>query len=237
MRAKHKGAVLTFGLDNSADVSALEIESLGLGLTRFSLRTPLGEARAELPMPGRHNLTNALAAAAVATVFEVNPNVIAEAFMTAAPSQMRGEVLRLADNVTVVDDSYNSNPQSLIAMAEAIAHVDRKGATRRIVVAGEMLELGPEAEKLHKTAGREIAELGIDVLWGVRGHASALVAGAREAGMEKISAAFFASSEEAGEALVEFVRAGDLILVKGSRGVATERIVDRLKSRVVRKDA
>ena len=228
MRARHTGRVVTYGIEQPADVSATDIERAGLGLTRFRLRTPRGEAKVELPMPGRHNLSNALAAAAVATCFDLAPGTIAEAFSTAAPSRMRGEVLSFAEGFTVVDDSYNSNPRSLLAMAEAVAQGGDE-VKRRVVVAGEMLELGAESAALHREAGRDIAGLGVDVLWGVRGDARELVEGAREAGMREGATAFFETSEEAAEALAGFVREGDLVLVKGSRGVHTEKVVERLK--------
>ena len=232
MRAKaaHCSRVVTYGVRNAADVTAERVERAGLSLTRFRLRTPEGEAEAELPLPGHHNLLNALAAAAVASCFGVEPGLIAEALKTAAPSQMRGEVLAFEAGFTVVDDSYNSNPRSLVAMAEAVAQ-GGEGVRRRIVVAGEMLELGPESAAIHREAGREIADLGVDVLWGVRGDARELVEGAREAGMRGEAVAFYEGSEEAAGALAEFVRPGDLVLVKGSRGVHTERIVERLRER------
>lgn len=231
MRAKHEGRVITYGIDNPADVSARDIERAGLGLTRFVLRTPHGEARAELPMPGRHNLMNALAAAAVAAYFDLAPAAIADALATAAPSQMRGEVLKFDAGFTVVDDSYNSNPRSLTAMAEAVAQ-GGDDVRRRVVVAGEMLELGAESAALHREAGRDIAGLGVDVVWGVRGDARSLVEGAREAGMSEDATAFFETSEEAADALAGFVRPGDLVLVKGSRGVHTEKVVEALKARM-----
>jgi UDP-N-acetylmuramoyl-tripeptide--D-alanyl-D-alanine ligase len=228
MRAKHSGPVLTFGLENAADVTATGIESAGLGLSRFRLRTPQGEAQVELPMPGRHNLLNALAASAVADCFGMSAAEIAEALATAAPSQMRGEVLRFRAGFTVLDDSYNSNPRSLVAMAEALAQ-GGEGVRRRVVVAGEMRELGAESAAIHREAGREVAGLGIDVLWGVEGHARDLIEGAREVGMNEASTGFFETSEEVAAALASFVKAGDLVLVKGSRGVHTEKIVERLK--------
>lgn len=229
MRSRHgRGPVMTFGIENPADVTAEGVESAALGLTRFLLRTPLGEAIAELPMPGRHNLMNALAAAAVATCFGIQPAEVAEALGTAAPSEMRGVVLRFREGFTVVDDSYNSNPRSLLSMAESVAQ-GGEGVERKLVVAGEMLELGPDGPEMHREAGRDIGALGVDVLWGVRGLASELVAGAREAGMSEGATRFFDSSDEAAAALADFVRPGDLILVKGSRGVQTDRVVKRLK--------
>ena len=229
-KAGHAAHVITYGLGESADVRAVRTEIIGVGTSSFLLRTPAGEAQVVLPMHGRHNVLNALAAASVATHFGLAAEEIAEALATAAPSEMRGEVLRFPAGFTVVDDSYNSNPRSLLSMAEAVAQ-GGEDVKRRIVVAGEMLELGAEAEALHREAGREIAGLGVEVLWGVRGHARALVEGAREAGMGAGATRFFDSSEEAADALAGFVRAGDLVLVKGSRGVHTERVVEALKER------
>src|SRR4029079_10217463 len=109
MRAKHQGRVLTFGIENPANVPATEIDARRLGLIRFRLQTPLGDAPATLHMSGRHNLMNALAAAAVGTSFDIHPEQIASALATATPPKMRGEVLSFAGEFTVVDDSYNSN--------------------------------------------------------------------------------------------------------------------------------
>jgi UDP-N-acetylmuramoyl-tripeptide--D-alanyl-D-alanine ligase len=232
MRSKHDGRTLTFGIENPADVTATDIESARFGLSRFRLRTPRGEADAQLRLPGRHNLLNALAAAAVATCFDIAPADIAGALKTATASEMRGEVIEFAAGFSVIDDSYNSNPRSLLSMARSVAEAggagDDDGAARRtFVVAGEMLELGETGAELHREAGREIARMGVDVLWGVRGLAAELVAGAREAGLG--AARFFATTDEAADALLGEVRAGDLLLVKGSRGVHTERIIEVLR--------
>src|SRR5437762_1044357 len=182
MKSKTAGPVLTFGLEQPADVMATDIDAAQFGLIRFRLRTPLGEANAELPMTGGHNLMNALAASAVATAFKIAPEQIAMALQSAKPPRMRGEVLHFAKGLTVVDDSYNSNPRSLISMPRTVAEA-AAGVKRRVIIAGEMLELGPQAADMHRDAGREIAQLKIDVLWGVRGLASEMVEGAREAGL------------------------------------------------------
>jgi UDP-N-acetylmuramoyl-tripeptide--D-alanyl-D-alanine ligase len=228
MREKTSEQVLTFGIENAADVMATDIDSAEFGLIRFRLRTPLGEASAELPMTGRHNLMNALAASAVATAFKIAPEQIAMALQTARPPRMRGEVLHFDKGFVVVDDSYNSNPRSLISMARTVAEA-RAGVKRRIIVAGEMLELGPEAPAMHREAGREIAQLKIDVLWGVRGLASEMVEGARAAGLTR--AVFFESSEEVAAILPGEIEAGDLILIKGSRSVETDKVVSALRER------
>ncbi len=228
MKSKTNGPVLTFGLENQADVTATDIDTSRFGSIRFRLNTPMGQAAAELPMTGRHNLMNALAASAVATALKVKPELIANALKSAKPPKMRGEVLDFAAGFTVVDDSYNSNPKSLLSMVRTLVEAKDK-IKRRIVIAGEMLELGPDSPQMHREAGHEIARLGIDLLWGIRGLASEIVAGAREQGLE--AARFFESSAEAAAAAIDEVRDGDLILVKGSRSVETDKVVKALKEK------
>ena len=228
MKSKTDGPVLTFGIQNQADVTASEIDTSQFGSIRFRLNTPLGEAVADLPMTGAHNLMNSLAASAVATALKLKPELIADALRSVKPPKMRGEVLNFAAGFTVVDDSYNSNPRSLLSMVHTLAEA-RDKVQRRVVVAGEMLELGPESPQMHREAGHEIARLGIDVLWGVRGLANEIVAGARDEGLA--ATRFFESSDEAAAAVIGEVREGDLILVKGSRSVETDKVVAALKQK------
>ena len=228
MKSKTDGPVLTFGLENPADVTAGDIDTSKFGSIRFRLSTPAGEAAAELPMTGRHNLMNALAASAVATALKVKPELIANALKTAKPPKMRGEVLDFAAGFTAVDDSYNSNPRSLLSMARTVAEAHEK-VKRRIVIAGEMLELGPDSPQMHREAGHEMARMGIDILWGVRGLAEEIIAGARDAGLNQTR--FFPNSDEAAAAIVDEAREGDLILVKGSRSVETDKVVKALKEK------
>ncbi len=218
---------LTFGIDESADVMARDIASDGLSGTEFTLVTRRGDVRARLPLVGKHNLYNALAASAVAEHYEAPLQQIAVAFAQVAAPKMRGEVLRFTEGFTVIDDSYNSNPRALVEMVTTMQA--SRGYQRKIVVAGEMLELGEASAELHREAGEKIAALGIDLLLGVRGLASELIHGAHASGMKKNAAFFFASPQEAADFLIKEVRAGDLILVKGSRGVKTEIVVGRLK--------
>src|SRR5207237_1225243 len=174
MKSKTDGPVLTFGIQNQAEISAGSIDTSRFGSIRFRLQTARGDVAAELPMTGQHNLMNALAAAAVATALKISPEQIASALRTAKPPRMRGEVLNFVAGFMVVDDSYNSNPRSLISMVRTLADAT-ENVERRIVIAGEMLELGPDAPAMHREAGLEIARLGIDVLWGVRGLAAEIV--------------------------------------------------------------
>lgn len=223
-------SVLSFGIEAPAEVMARKVVSEDdLSGTRFELITPRGRASVRLPLLGRHNVYNALAAATVGHHFGLTPERIADRLATAVPSKMRGELLRFSNGVTVIDDSYNSNPQALTEAVRALAQA--RGFRRRVVVAGEMLELGAQGPELHRQCGREIAAAGVERLIGVRGLASELVAAAaRDGGMGEERATFCETPEAAAEELVAEAREGDLILVKGSRGVRTERVVERLRA-------
>ena len=228
MKSKTEGPLLTFGLENPADVTARDIDSSRFGRARFRLKTPLGEAAAELPMTGTHNLMNSLAASAVATALKIKPELIADALRSVKPPKMRGEVLNFAAGFTVVDDSYNSNPRSLLSMVQTLVEA-RDKVKRRFVIAGEMLELGPDSPQMHREAGHETARLGIDLLWGVRGLAREIIAGARDAGLT--ATRFFENSDETAAAVIDEIRAGDLVLIKGSRSVETDKVVKALKEK------
>lgn len=221
---------ITFGIENRADVMARDIRAEGFSGTSFTLATPRGESEAHLPLAGRHNIYNAMAAAAVGDYCQASVEEIAAALGEVASARMRGEVIRFKEGFTILDDSYNSNPRALIEMVKTIC--SNKECRRRIVVAGEMLELGETGPQLHREAGQKIAELGIDLLIGVRGLASEIVAGAREQGLAEDKAIFCSTPHEAADVLISEAREGDLILVKGSRGVKTEIVVERMKERM-----
>jgi UDP-N-acetylmuramoyl-tripeptide--D-alanyl-D-alanine ligase len=178
----------------------------------------VGEERAEVKLRvlGRHNVSNALAAIAVGLESGMSLAECAAAVVEIRAGDRRGEVLTW-HGATVINDSYNSNPKALDAMVDALLSVVAK---RHIVVAGEMLELGPEAAELHAACGRRMAERGVSVVLGVRGQARALVDGVREGGG---LAAFVESAEAAGAWMRENVREGDAVLLKASRGVRLER--------------
>ncbi len=226
MAGFHSGAVILFGVESEdVQVRALELESNGVLGSAFLLRTPLGEASVKFPLAGRHLVYNALFAASVGHIFGMQPAQIAARLAAARPVGMRGELLRLKMGAVVVDDSYNSSPGALEQAVKALAST--RGFDRKIVVAGEMLELGDASKQLHLQCGRTIAESGIDVLIGVRGHARDLVEGAQ--GVKQLH--FCDSSEEAGALLLGILKPGDLVLVKGSRGVKTEIVVEAVRGR------
>ena len=195
------------------------------GETHFVLRTPDGDADVVFQLSGRHNILNALAASAVGYNFGMTAEEIALALKRVSPPRQRGEILRFDEGFTVINDSYNSNPDALLKMVKTLTEGSRP-ENRTIVVAGEMLELGADEKAIHRETGKEIVEMGIDVLIGVRGLARELIEGANEAG--SVDTRFFETPEQAGTCLSEIVREGDLILVKGSRGVKTEKAIEIL---------
>ncbi|MEP7213721.1 MAG: UDP-N-acetylmuramoyl-tripeptide--D-alanyl-D-alanine ligase [Acidobacteriota bacterium] len=228
MKSLSKGSVLTYGLEHDADVSASKIEFSGFGGTTFELTTPMGNAIVSFSLNGKHNILNALAAAAVGHSFGMNAEKIARALSTAAAPSQRGEMIEFVAGFSVINDSYNSNPAALLSMVRTLMDGGRN-AKRRIVVAGEMLELGADAAAIHRATGQEIASCGIDLLIGVRGFGSELVAGAKDAGLKE--AVFAADSAIAGEMLAEIIAPGDAVLIKGSRGVRTEKVLEVLSAK------
>jgi UDP-N-acetylmuramoyl-tripeptide--D-alanyl-D-alanine ligase len=228
MRRLSKGSVVTFGIDSDADVSASTIATAGFGKTSFELQTPPGSAHVNFKLNGKHNISNALAAAAVGHVFGMTVDDIADSLNSASAPSQRGEVLHFAEGFTVINDSYNSNPAALMSMISTLVEGCGPGQ-RKIVVGGEMLELGKDEAAIHRKTGEEIAGSGIDRFIGVRGLAKEMVTAAKTAGL---SASDFAEdSDRAGEILSREVKAGDVILVKGSRGVRTEKVIEVLLKR------
>ena len=223
------GRVTTFGVGTKADVRATDIEDRGIDGMRAAVETPAGGGRVSTRLIGAGQVANVVAAIAVALLFQVPVEAMLREAAAFAPPPRRGEVVRLARKVTVVDDSYNSNPAALAQVLRSLGR-DR-GHRRRIAVLGEMLELGSRASSLHRACGRLAAESGFDVLVAIGGPAAnALVEGARAAGLGAGSTITCATSEEAAILTAGLVRAGDLVLVKGSRGVRVDRVADRLKA-------
>jgi len=218
------GQVVTYGVRAPADVRAENLQPRGLAGSTFDAVMNGYRERATLPLVGTHNIYNALAALAVGLQRGLSPSEAVASLAQLRPADKRGEVLQLG-NLTVINDCYNSNPKALDFMVDALAAMPAK---RRIVVAGEMLELGPAGEELHRRAGQHIAEKKIDMLLGVRGLAQAMVETAQESGMR---AEFVATPEAAGEWLQRQARDGDVVLLKASRGVRLEKALESVVGR------
>ncbi|HMD96738.1 MAG TPA: UDP-N-acetylmuramoyl-tripeptide--D-alanyl-D-alanine ligase [Terriglobia bacterium] len=226
------GRIITFGFGEGAEIRARDFrlepgQEPDVPRSVFSVRTPRGATEFDLSLPGRHNVENALAAVAVAEVFDIPLRDVVEALRHFQPLYQRTEIVRLAEGAVVINDSYNSNPRAMEQMLDVL--VAWPGAARRIVVAGQMLELGADSPELHRRIGRRLAERGVDLLIGVQGDAECFVEGAVAAGMPSGQARFFAAAAEAGRFCRGVVRPGDVILVKGSRGVHLETVIELLR--------
>ena len=219
--------VETFGID-AGDWRARLLEADGSAFVVSRLGHDLGNVCWNLS--GRHNVMNALAALAAASVWGIGAAEAKRVFRTLVPADKRGEVVRFENGLTVINDSYNSSPTALNALAELLAATP--GYRRRILAAGEMLELGTSAPELHRECGKLAGSLaGIDWIVGVRGDAAQLVHAAIDAGHAREKTKSFESSDEAAKFLAEFVTGGDLLLLKGSRGVKMEKILDAIDAR------
>jgi UDP-N-acetylmuramoyl-tripeptide--D-alanyl-D-alanine ligase len=214
-----KGKVVLYGTRPTADVRAENINSRGTDGSEFDVAIGAVREPVKLPLVGGHNVLNVLAAIAVGLERGMKPSEAAAALSTLAPADKRGQVLQLG-NITVINDCYNSNPKALAAMVDSLAAMPAK---RRIVIAGEMLELGPAGEEMHRQSGAHMARRNIDVVVGVRGLAQAMVDAANG---NATHAEFVASAEEAGQWLARETRDGDVVLLKASRGVELERALE-----------
>ena len=225
-REEFAGKTVTFGLNTEADFRAVDVETLGASGVRFRLH--VGGARFESSLPGRHNVSNILAALATASVFGVEAEGVRAAVAGFQSHGMRGEVVRIG-GVIVLNDCYNSNPK---ALSEMLTVLRETPARRRVAVLGEMLELGPESAALHYEAGRKVVETGVDFLITLGGFAREIIAGALENGLSRDSAFSFEEAEPAGAFLAKTVSAGDAVLLKASRSVGLERALQTLQRRL-----
>jgi len=213
--------LLRFGLEADADVRASQVRAVG-GATSFRLHAPIGEIVIALPLTGRHNLRNALAAASMALAAGASLTDIAEGLARAQPVAGRQTLYRLASGAALIDDSYNANPGS---MAAAIASLAEGGGERWLVL-GDMRELGPQARELHAAVGREARAAGITALLTVGDLAAAASASFGPGGEH------FADQAALIERLQSSLRAGVRCLVKGSRGSRMDRVVAALHAPV-----
>jgi UDP-N-acetylmuramoyl-tripeptide--D-alanyl-D-alanine ligase len=226
---KFPGRTITFGLAESAAVRATNVRDAGFDGTTADVAVNGAPSMAvTVPLPGRPNLMNALAAIAVAADSGVSAADIVDKMRTMRAVHRRGEVVTLANGARLVDDSYNASPA---AMQLALASLRATPAPRRVAVLGEMRELGALSRDLHFKCG-EAAEAAADLVVAIGGEdADALAEGAAHAGLAGKCIVRFADSSAAADAIESLVRPGDLILIKGSRGTRTDLVADRLQGR------
>jgi len=214
------GRKVTYGIDHDADFRGVNIRERGLLGTAFEVC----DHAFELSLPGRHNLENLLAAIATARTIGISWEGIERGVRALKPAYHRG-ILLDAGGATIYDDTYNSNPYALGRALDLMAQADVAG--RRIAVIGDMLELGERELDYHREAGRAIPK-SVDTVIGVGKRSQALLEGARDAGFENGKLHHFDDAQSAGGFLETFIRPGDLVLIKASRGIGLDRIVNML---------
>jgi UDP-N-acetylmuramoyl-tripeptide--D-alanyl-D-alanine ligase len=210
------GRVTLFGIDHPCDYRAHNVVMRGVLGSEFDVAGPGFREHAQLELMGRHNVLNALVAVATATEHGVKPCDAVARLATLKAGDKRGQVIHCKGAI-LINDCYNSNPEALCSMVEALAETP---AQRRVVIAGEMLELGPASPELHRECGRRMAQHKADYVVGVRGNGEMIAEGAASAG---VAAEFVETPESAGEWLAHNLREGDAVLLKASRGVGLER--------------
>jgi UDP-N-acetylmuramoyl-tripeptide--D-alanyl-D-alanine ligase len=215
-----------FGVANEATVRAERIRLQGLEGSTFTLLTPRGKAEVFLRLPGQHSISNALAAAAVALEFEFDAPAIAAALHGFAPPARRMNIITGRNGATVIDDSYNASPGSMLAALQVLQLAPR-GALK-VAVLGDMLELGEHANRAHEDIG-SLAGKTVDVLIALGEYAPRVVQSARKAGLPNDRAYVVDSAEAAVAALAPLLTAQTQVLVKGSRGMRLERIVEQIR--------
>jgi UDP-N-acetylmuramoyl-tripeptide--D-alanyl-D-alanine ligase len=230
------GRVIFYGVDTPAEYRAERIEDRGALGSAFSLIYKGQRTRLEMSLPGRHVVWNALGAIAAASEWGIGVEEARRVLPSLRTPSMRGELIRFTNGFALINDAYNSSPAALQAMCSLLAATP--GFQRRILAAGEMRELGPASAQLHREGGEFAARTGkIDCVVGVQGDALQIVEGAVSAGVPRDQTKFFATPENAAEFLAGFVKPGDLLLVKGSRSVKMERIVEAMLGRFAPVDA
>lgn len=228
LKKRARGArVISFGIDRGANVSAENISKKNKGIS-FTLKYGSKKISIDLPLPGRHNIYNALSSAAACLSIGIRPNSIRQGLKKFKPSSKRMNIIE-KDGVRVIDDSYNANPSSMKAALSVLSEegpVIGKNHLRRIAVLGDMLELGRISKRSHVEIGKYAAKRGVDILI-TKGHLSRDTArGAMSSGLKSVYAT--RSNEEASKILRKIVKQNDVILIKGSRGMKMEEIAENI---------
>lgn len=217
--------VVTFGFSEKAEVRASNLTMDDAGCPSFDISADGQKARVRLSAPGEHNARNALAAVAASLRFDVPITRAADALRSCELPEMRMNVSNTADGITVVDDTYNASPAS---MAAALRLMRTLRGNRKVAVLGDMLELGDQSESAHREVGELAVEYGAELLVTVGERAKLIAEGARSAGLGADQVKSFAQSDEVVESLKPMLTRGDVVLLKGSRAMKMERIVEGL---------
>lgn len=223
-----KVKVKYYGTEQDADVHAGNIRIESEEVLRFDVLTKSGEHTFSLPAPGRHNVYNALSAIAVGLELDVEPEDIKNGLKCYTQANMRMNIYSTDNGIKIIDDTYNANPQSMEAAINVLSEM--KNYSRKIAVLGDMLELGNWSNNAHRGIGRLLTLKGIDYIITLGENARNIANGAVEAGISEDNVVMFDDAEDINTFLGNFIKNGDIILVKGSRAMKMERIVEFIKN-------
>jgi UDP-N-acetylmuramoyl-tripeptide--D-alanyl-D-alanine ligase len=226
------GKRIGFGFGEGAQVRAVGLQPTESGGSAFEITLDGGRLPVEIQFPGRHHVANALAAAAGSWACGVPGSAIQSGLSRVRPLPMRGAMLRFSGEVRVLDETYNSNPKAMERTLETLRAIP---ARRKVVVSGDMLELGPGGVEAHRLLGEQVAGAGAALFVAVGPLSQLAAESAKAAGMQEVR--HCADSSAAADFLVPVLGDGDLILVKGSRGMVMERIVDAIRASRGREEA
>ncbi len=218
---------MLFGQAPQADIRASSLKPGPQGVS-FRLLVPDGECQIHLPVPGVFNVSNALAAAAAGICLQIPLDDIRAALQSFSPVGGRLNVLELPGEIHLIDDTYNANPASVKAAIGTLTEISGKG--RKIAVLGDMLELGQAAAELHQDVGCKAAQCGLDKLLITGQFAEDVAKGAQDCGLPPENI-YYGAKQEIFEQLAASVASGDWILIKGSRGMRMETVVQALKEK------
>jgi UDP-N-acetylmuramoyl-tripeptide--D-alanyl-D-alanine ligase len=225
LRRRSNTRVISFGESESADVRAVSAGLDAKGCCAFEVRTPTGSFDVRIPVPGEHNIKDALAAIAVGEVLGICHENMREALAGYSPPEKRSNVIPTRSGVVVLDDTYNASPASVLSALKTLKMME---GGRKIAVLGDMLELGEHALNAHLEVGKAAKEHGVDVLVAVGQLAKLISRGARDAGLPVESVSEYDDSWQAARELPAKLRERDVVLVKGSRAMKMERVVEGL---------
>ena len=226
--ADWKGAKLFFGLSKGCEIRATNIHRRGIRGLSLDLFYEDKKERIHFPFFYTSFLYNFLAAVGVARAFSTPKEDLLHQIQTLRSFAMRGKMYPLENNITLIDDSYNSNP---VALESALKDLSELPAKRKVAVLGDMLELGKQEVRYHIRAGEQVKANNCDILITVGPLSQHMAEGALKSGMNADSILSFSDSEETADHIELLLRAGDLVLVKGSRGMRTDKIVKRLRNK------
>jgi UDP-N-acetylmuramoyl-tripeptide--D-alanyl-D-alanine ligase len=227
---RYKVRVISFGIASKAQFTAEEILP-GPESISFVLKAPAARISVHLPQPGKHNVYNALAAAGAGAVLGLSLKQVKTGLESFVPSSARMEIIN-TPRIKILNDTYNASPDSMKAAIKILQEQRDflgKSVPRKIAVLGDMLELGNFTTSAHRQIGEYLVENGIHLLVAVGKNSFYIGQGALNAGMSEKNIYFSESVEEAGQHLLQLIRKGDVVLVKGSRDMKMEKIVVKLK--------